>query len=49
MFNIIITKRNKTAIAPTYITRKETGRNSNCNKKSNEEALQKERMRKRTE
>ena len=43
MFNIIKTKRNKTQTAPTYITKKDTGKNSKLNRNKTQETLKKEK------
>jgi len=48
MFNIIITKRNKTAIAPTYITTNDIGKNSKLNINNIQVTILKVKIKKRT-
>lgn len=48
MFSIIITKRNKTAIAPTYITIKDNGIKSTCKSSKLPVALKKDKTKNRT-
>ena len=47
--NIIITNKNKTAIAPTYIIKKSKAKNSHSNKNSNPDAEIKLKTKKSTE
>jgi hypothetical protein len=49
MFNIIITNRKSTTIAPTYTIRNIRGRYSNSKKKSKQATLKNDRMRKSAE
>lgn len=49
MFNIIKTKRNKTPTAPTYMTKKDTGKNSKLNRNKIQETLKKEKIKNKTE
>lgn len=48
-FNVIITKRNKTASAPTYTSTKKVGKNSSPTKKIIIEELQKQRTKNKIE
>ena len=47
MFSIITTKRKRTAIAPTYTTKKTMAKKSRLMRRSNPEALQNTKIRKR--
>jgi hypothetical protein len=49
MSNIITTNRKRTATAPTYTTKKTTAKKSKSNNTKSPAALQKTRIRKRTE
>jgi hypothetical protein len=49
MFNIIKTNKKRTAIAPTYITKNEIGRNSKLNKNNKQETFVKDSIRNNTE
>jgi hypothetical protein len=49
IFNIITTKRKRTAIAPTYTTKKIIAKKSKFNKINNPAALQKTRIKNKTE
>jgi hypothetical protein len=49
IFSIIKTNKNKTAIAPTYTTKKVIGKKSNFRKNKRDETLQKESTKNKAE